>query len=93
MAAENENVPMVVDGEAAEEDYTADATAEALNETMKEGDFPTVAEMAAFDAIVTPRSDLRSLMPTGSFMPHPAAPSRENSPSASNNTGRFLLNR
>ena len=84
MAAESENGPMVVDGEAAEEDYTADDTAEALNEALEEGDFPTAAELAAFEALVTPRSDLRSPRPTGSLMPSPAAPSRANSPCASN---------
>ncbi len=31
MAAVNENVPMVVDGEVDEEDYIVDAAAEALN--------------------------------------------------------------
>jgi len=60
MAAENGNVPMIVDGEVAEEDYTVDATAEALNEVVEEGDFPIAAKMAAFEAIVTPRSDLHS---------------------------------
>ena len=41
MAAENENIPMVVDGEADEEDYTADAAAEALDEALDAGDFPS----------------------------------------------------
>ena len=58
MAAENENIPMVVDGEAAEEDYTADATAEVMNGAMAEDDFPTAAEMAAFEATVTPRDNV-----------------------------------
>jgi hypothetical protein len=58
MAAENENVPMVVDGEADEEDYNADAAAEALNEALDEGDFPTATEMAALETTVTPRSDI-----------------------------------
>ena len=34
MAVVNENVPMVVDGEADKEDYTADAGAEALDEAL-----------------------------------------------------------
>jgi hypothetical protein len=46
MAAENENIPMAVDGDVGEEDYTADAAAEALEEAFEAGDFPTVAEMA-----------------------------------------------
>ena len=46
MAAKNENVPMLLDGEADEEDYTADAAAEAFEETLDAGDFPTAAEMA-----------------------------------------------
>ena len=85
MAAENENVPMVVDGEVADEDYNVDATAEALNEALEEGDYPTAAEMAAFEALVTPRSDLPQ--PTGSLMPPPAAPSPAGSLGASNNAG------
>ncbi len=91
MVAENKNVPMVVDGETAEEIYTADATAEALNEAVEEGDFPTAAEMVAFEAIVTPRNELRSPQPTGSFMSPPAASSRANSPSASNNSESVSL--
>ncbi len=79
MAAENENVPMVVDGGAAEEDYTAGAADEALNEALDEGDFPTAAEMTALETAVTPRSDIRFPQPSGSFMPPPAAPSRANS--------------
>ena len=43
MAAENENVPIVVDGEADEEDYTVDVADEALNEALDEGDFPSAA--------------------------------------------------
>ena len=48
MAAENENVPMVVDGEVVDEDYTADAIAEVLNEAFEEGNYSTAAEMAFF---------------------------------------------
>jgi hypothetical protein len=43
MAAENENIPMAVDGEANEEDFTADAAAEAIDEAFDVGDFPTAA--------------------------------------------------
>ena len=39
MAAENENVPMVFDGEADEEDSTANVGVEALNEALDEGIF------------------------------------------------------
>ncbi len=59
MAAENENVPMIVDGEADEEDFTADAAAEALDEAFDVGDFPTAAEMATLRATVTPHIDSR----------------------------------
>jgi len=85
MAVNNENVPMVVDGEADEMDYTADVAAKALNEALDEGDFPTAAEMAALETAVTPRIDIRFPKPSGSLMPPPAAPLRANSPSASNN--------
>ena len=76
---------MVVDGEADEEDYTVDVVVEALNEALDEGDFPTTAEMAALETAVTSHSDIRLPQPSGSLMPPPAAPSRTNSPSASNN--------
>ena len=89
MAAENENVPMVVDGDGADEDYIADVTTEALNEALEEGDYPSAAEMAAFVALVTPRGDLPQ--PTISLMPPPAAPSRAVSPGASNNAGSISL--
>ena len=85
MAVENENLPMVVDGEADEEDYTANVVVGALNEALDEGDFPTAAEMAALQNAVTPRNDIRFSQPSGSLTPPPAAPSRANSPSASNN--------
>ena len=84
MAAVNENVPMVVDGEADEEEYTSDAVAKALNEALDAGDFSTAAEMAAFETIVTPHSCIRFPQPSGSLMPPTVAPSRANSPSASN---------
>jgi len=91
MAAENENAPMVADGEADEEDYIVDAATEALNEALDEGDFPTVAEMAALETSVTPRGDIRFPQPSGSLMPPPAAFSRANSPSASNNAESVSL--
>ncbi len=59
MAVENENVPMVVDGEADEEDFTADVVAEALDEALDVGDFPTAAEMETLRATVTPHIDTR----------------------------------
>ena len=83
---------MVVDGEAADADYTVDATAEALNEVVAEGDFPTAAEMAAFEATVTPRDNLYSPQLTGSFMPPFAAPSRASSPSVVINAGSVSFN-
>ena len=55
MAAENENVSMVVDGEADEEDF-ADAAVEALDGAFDVGDFPTVAEMATLRATATPHT-------------------------------------
>ncbi len=76
MAVENENVPMVVDGEDDEEDYIVDAVVEALNEALNEGDFPTAAEMAALETVVTPHGDTRLPQPSGSLMPSPAAHSR-----------------
>ncbi len=85
MAAENENVLMVVDGEADEEDYIVDAAVEALNEALDEGDFPTAAEMATLETAVFPHNDIRLPQPSGSLMPPPGAPSRANSPNASNN--------
>ncbi len=83
MAAVNENVPMVVDDEADEDDYTADAVVEALNEVLDAGDYPTAAEITAFDTIVTLHVDIRLPQPSGSLKPPTAAPSRANSPSAS----------
>jgi hypothetical protein len=91
MAAENENVPMLVDDEADEEDYTADVVVEALNEALDEGDFPTAAEMSPLETAVTPRSDNRFPQPSGSLVPPPAASSRANSPSASNNAESVSL--
>ncbi len=85
MAAENENIPMVVDGYVGEEDFTADVAAEALEEAFDAGDFPTVAEMAALRATVTPRIDTRVPHAFGSLVSPPAAPSRANSPSVSYN--------
>jgi len=85
MAAENENIPMVVDGEVGEEDYIADVAAEALEEAFEAGDFPTVAEMAALRATVTPRIDTRVSQAFGSLVSPPAAPSYANSPSVSYN--------
>jgi hypothetical protein len=83
MAAENENIPMVVDGEVGEEDFTADIAAEALEEAFDAGDFPTAAEMATLRATVTPRIDTRVPQTFGSLVSPPAAPSRANSPSVS----------
>jgi hypothetical protein len=79
MAVENENIPMVVDGEIGEEDFTADAAAEALEEAFDAGDFPTVAEMATLRATVNPRIDTRVPYAFGSLVSPPAAPSRANS--------------
>ena len=42
MAVENENILMVVDGELGEEDFTADAAAEALEEAFEAGAAPKV---------------------------------------------------
>ncbi len=89
MAAKNENVPIVVDDAPAEEDYTADA----LNELMGEEDFPSAAQLAAFEATVTPRDYFRSSQATGSLIPPPVAPSRANSPSAINTAGSSSYNR
>jgi hypothetical protein len=91
MAAENENIPMVVDGDVGEEDYTADAAAEALEEAFEAGDFPTVAEMAALRATVTPRIDTRVSQAFGSLVSPPAAPSCANSPSVSYNAESVSL--
>ncbi len=91
MAAENENVPMVVDGEADEEYFTADAVAEALDEALDVGDFPTAAEMANLRATVTPHIDTRVPQALGSLVSPPAAPSRANSPSVSNNAESVSL--
>ncbi len=91
MASENENVPMVVDGEAGEEDFTADDVAEALNEAVDVGDFPTAAEMATLRAIVTPHIDTLVPQAFGSLVAPPAAPSRANSPSVSINAGYISL--
>jgi len=85
MAAVNENVPMVVDGEADEEDYIADVVVEALNEALDAGDFHAVAEMAAFENIVTSHHDIRLPQPSGSLKPPSVAPSRAYSPIASSN--------
>ena len=89
MAADNENVPMVVDGNDADEVYNADATVEALNEALEEGDYPSAAEMPLFEALVTPRGDLPQ--PISSLMPHPVASSCADSLGASNNTGSVSL--
>jgi hypothetical protein len=69
--------------EANEEDYTADGVVEALNDALDAGDFPTAAETAAFDTIVTPHVDICLPQPSGSLKPPSAAPSRANSPSVS----------
>ena len=85
MAAENEKIPRVVDGELGEEDYTADAAAEVLEEALDARDFPSSAEMAALRAVVTPRIDARVPQAFGSLVSPPAGPSRANSPSVSYN--------
>ena len=91
MAAENENIPMVVDGEADKEDFTANAAAEALDEAFDVGDFPTVAEMASLRATVTPHIDNRVPQAFGSLVSLPIVPSRANSPSVSNNAESVSL--
>ena len=79
MAAENENIPMVVDGEANEEDFIADVVVEALDEAFVVGDFPTAAEMATLRATATPHIDTNVPQAFGSLVSPPVAPSRANS--------------
>ena len=85
MAAENENVLMVVDGETDEEDFTVDAAAESLDEALDVGNFSTAVEMATLRATVTPHIDTRVLQAFASLVSPPDDPSRANSPSVSNN--------
>ena len=91
MAAENENIPMVVDGEVDEEDFTADAAAEALDEAFDARDFPTAAEMATLRATVSPCIDTRVPRAFGSIVSPPADHSLANSPSVSYNTESVSL--
>jgi hypothetical protein len=82
---------MVIDGEVDEEDFTADVVAEALDDAFDARDFPTAANMATLRATVTPRIDTRGPQAFGSLLSPPAAPSRANSPSVSNNAESVSL--
>ena len=90
MAVENENVPMIVDVRLGTRIILPTPLPKLLMRLWrKTTSLSTAAEMAAFETLVTPLSDLP--LPTNSLMPPPSASSLADSPSASNNAESVSL--